>query len=134
VVSGGLVPGQWRARNGQSFAKYAPQLMEQAARIARFAADRVEEQIDSATLPQAVVTFGVMTDKVLALSGDPAMIIQHEHAHVVEHHIKPMTIEDYLREIEEREKREGRGVEVPELPSSGSEMHLLTDSAPDKKN
>ena len=44
--------------------------MEQAARIAKLAADRVEEQIDSATLPQAVVTMGVMTDKVLALSAD----------------------------------------------------------------
>src|SRR5207244_10967981 len=30
-------------------------LMEQAARIAKLAADRVEDQIDSATLPQAVV-------------------------------------------------------------------------------
>ena len=47
-------------------------LMEQAARIARLAADRVEDQIEGATLPQAVVAFGVMTDKVRALSGDPA--------------------------------------------------------------
>jgi len=60
-------------------------LMEQAARIARLAADRVEEQIDSATLPQAVVTMGVMTDKVLALSADPAIIIRHEHAHLHAH-------------------------------------------------
>jgi hypothetical protein len=44
--------------------------MVEAARIAKLTADRVEGQIDSATLPQAVVTFGVMTDKVLALSGD----------------------------------------------------------------
>ena len=109
-------------------------LMEQAARIARLAADRVEDQIDNATLPQAVVAFGVMTDKVLALSGDPAMVIQYEHAHVVEHHIKPMTALDYLREIEEREKRESGVVDAPELPSSGSGMHLLPDSAPDKKN
>ena len=45
-------------------------LMEQAARIAKLATDRVEDQIDTATLPQAVVTMGVMTDKVLALSAD----------------------------------------------------------------
>jgi hypothetical protein len=46
------------------------ELMVQAARIAKLAADRVEDQIDSATLPQAVVTFGVMTDKFQLLSGD----------------------------------------------------------------
>ncbi len=63
-------------------------LMEQAARIARLAADRVEDQIDSATLPQAVVAFGVMTDKVLALSGDPAIIVQHEHLHAHKHEHK----------------------------------------------
>jgi hypothetical protein len=105
-------------------------LMVQAARIARLAADRVEEQIDSATLPQAVVTFGVMTDKVLALSGDPTMIIQHEHAHVVENHIKPMKLEDYLRLAREREIR---GETINEPPSGGG-IHLLPDSADEKKN
>src|SRR5439155_16952216 len=68
-------------------------LMEQAARIARLAADRVEDQIDSATLPQAVVAFGVMTDKVLGLSADPALIIRHEHAHLhaSQHHFQAFT-------------------------------------------
>ena len=68
-------------------------LMEQAARIAKLAADRVEEQIDSATLPQAVVTMGVMTDKVLALSADPALIIRHEHQylHAHKHHFQAIT-------------------------------------------
>ena len=46
------------------------ELMTQAARIARRAADRVEDQIDDAPLPQAVVTFGVMTDKVVAPSNE----------------------------------------------------------------
>jgi hypothetical protein len=50
------------------------ELMVQAARIAKRAADRVEDEIDNAPLPQAVVTFGVMTDKILALSNDPARI------------------------------------------------------------
>ena len=68
-------------------------LMEQAARIAKLAADRVEDQIDSATLPQAVVAFGVMTDKVLGLSADPALIIRHEHAHLHahQHHFQAFT-------------------------------------------
>lgn len=102
-------------------------LMVQAARIARLAADRVEEQIDSATLPQAVVTFGVMTDKVLALSGDPAVLVRHEHedSGVVKHHLRPMRVEDYLKAIE--------GKAANPSPS-GSGIHLPPDSAPDKKN
>jgi hypothetical protein len=46
------------------------QLMVQAARIAKLAYDRVEDQIESAPLPQAVVTAGVFTDKFQLLSGD----------------------------------------------------------------
>src|SRR5262249_15185657 len=42
--------------------------------IAKLAADRVEDQIDTAPLPQAVVTFGVMTDKIDALSNDPLQL------------------------------------------------------------
>jgi hypothetical protein len=45
------------------------QLMVQAARIAKLAYDRVEDQIDSAPLPQAVITAGVFTDKFQLLSG-----------------------------------------------------------------
>jgi predicted Zn-ribbon and HTH transcriptional regulator len=47
-------------------------LMVQAARIAKLAYDRVEDQIDNAPLPQAVVTAGVFTDKFQLLSGDAA--------------------------------------------------------------
>ena len=46
------------------------ELMLQAARIAKHAADRVEDEIDNAPFPQAVVTFGVMTDKIVALSNE----------------------------------------------------------------
>src|SRR5262249_33836439 len=45
-------------------------LMIQAARIAKLVYDRVEDQIDTAPLPQAVVTAGVFTDKFQLLSGD----------------------------------------------------------------
>jgi hypothetical protein len=45
-------------------------LMVQAARIAKLAYDRVEDQIDTAPLPQAVVTAGVFTDKFQLLSSD----------------------------------------------------------------
>jgi hypothetical protein len=54
------------------------ELMMQAARIAKRAADRVEDEIDNAPLPQAVVTFGVMTDKIVALSNEtPQLHLLH---------------------------------------------------------
>jgi hypothetical protein len=51
-------------------------LMIQAARIAKRAYDRVEDQIDTAPLPQAVVTAGVFTDKFQLLSGDATARLQ----------------------------------------------------------
>jgi hypothetical protein len=58
-------------------------LMLQAARIAKLAADRVEDQIGTAPLQQSVVTFGVMTDKIIALSSDNTQAIQHLHLHAL---------------------------------------------------
>lgn len=58
-------------------------LMLQAARIAQLAADRVEDQIGDAPLQQPVVTFGVMTDKIIALSSDNTQAIQHLHLHAL---------------------------------------------------
>ena len=57
-------------REAVSIAARKEALMVQAARIAKLAYDRVEDQIDSAPLPQAVVTAGVFTDKLQLLSGD----------------------------------------------------------------
>src|SRR2546430_3808182 len=94
-------------------------LMEQAARIARLAADRVEDQIDSATLPQAVVTMGVMTDKVLALSADPALIIRHEHQylHAHSHHFQQFT-RDNIKQI------------LAQLPGNDPQSTLATPIVP----
>ena len=94
-------------------------LMEQAARIAKLAADRVEDQIDGATLPQAVVAFGVMTDKVTALSGDPAMIIQHEHQHLHarQHHFQAITRENWQQILDA-------------LPHDASQSSLATPIVP----
>ena len=57
------------------------ELMEQAARIAKRAYDRVEDQIDEAPLAQATVVAGVMTDKLLLLNSDPTIHIQHSIGH-----------------------------------------------------
>jgi hypothetical protein len=53
------------------------ELMAQAARIAKRAYDRVEDQIDEAPLAQATIVAGVMTDKLLLLNSDPTIHIQH---------------------------------------------------------
>jgi hypothetical protein len=50
-------------------------------RIANKAADRIEDQIDSANISQATITFGVATDKINLLSGDPTIHFQHSIEH-----------------------------------------------------
>jgi hypothetical protein len=62
-------------------------LMMQAARIAKRAYNRVEDEIDEAPLSQAVITAGVFTDKLLLLNNDPTIRIglQHEHRHLHRH-------------------------------------------------
>jgi hypothetical protein len=52
-------------------------LLTKAARIAEKAADRIEDQIDGANITQASVAFGVVTEKMLLLSGDPTIRIEH---------------------------------------------------------
>jgi len=98
-------------------------LMEQAARIARLAADRVEDQIDSATLPQAVVAFGVMTDKVRARADDPALIIRHEHQHLHAHahRFEPITrdrFDEIIARLEAQEQASQSTLSTPIAPFS----------------
>src|SRR4030095_11717249 len=57
-------------REAMSIAARKQELAVQAARIAKLAYDRVEDQIDTAPLPQAVVTAGVFTDKFQLLTAD----------------------------------------------------------------
>jgi hypothetical protein len=52
-------------------------LLRKAMRIANKAADRIEDQIDSANITQATVAFGVTADKINLLSGDPTIHVQH---------------------------------------------------------
>jgi hypothetical protein len=46
-------------------------LLAKALRIADKAADRIEDQIDSANITQATIAFGVATEKSLLLAGEP---------------------------------------------------------------
>jgi hypothetical protein len=47
-------------------------LLDKALRIANKAADRVDNQIDSANITQATVKFGVATEKMMLLLGEAA--------------------------------------------------------------
>jgi hypothetical protein len=102
-------------REAISIAARKEALMVQAARIAKLAYDRVEDQIDSAPLPQAVVTAGVFTDKLHLLSGQatPTINVTHKIDFVSE----LQKIKDELREKAEEMKRVyGRVIPPTELP------------------
>ena len=58
-----------------SIAERKQWLLAKALRTA--AADRIEDQIDGANITQAVVAFGVATDKAQLLSGDMTARIEH---------------------------------------------------------
>jgi hypothetical protein len=64
-----------------SIAERKQALLAKAMRIAHKAADRMEDQIDNASISQATVTFGVAADKINLL-GDPTIHIQHSIAHL----------------------------------------------------
>jgi hypothetical protein len=51
-----------------SIAERKQSLLRKALRIASKAADRIEDQIDKANITQSTVAFGVLTDKIQALS------------------------------------------------------------------
>jgi hypothetical protein len=64
-----------------SIAERKQALLAKAMRIAHKAADRIEDQIDSANIGQETVAFGVTVDKINLLSGDPTIHIQHSIQH-----------------------------------------------------
>ena len=82
----------------QTIAQRKEQLLDQALRISHKAALAVETDLPSATLMQAATIGGIYMDKAAALSGDPALIIRHEHlhAHAHEHRFTPITEDNYL--------------------------------------
>ncbi len=60
-----------------SIAERKQALLRKAMRITYEAADRIEDQIDSANITQATVAFGVTADKINLLNGDSTIHIQH---------------------------------------------------------
>jgi len=72
--------------------------------VAEMAVVRIKEELAEGTIHgrDLVPAYGVAIDKVQMLSGDPALVIRHEHAHVVEHHLKPLSYREYLAQIEDK--------------------------------
>src|SRR5437867_5149263 len=87
-------------RESREIAERKQELLDQSIRVAKRALDRVEDQLDDANLSQANFVYGTSTDKIALLSGDPALIIRHEHQHLHAraHHFQAITAENW-REI-----------------------------------
>src|SRR6266852_2280126 len=83
-------------RESRDIADRKQELLDQSLRIARRAANRIEDTLDTANLSQANFVYGTATDKIGQLSGDPALIIRHEHAHLHAHLFQPITADNYL--------------------------------------
>jgi hypothetical protein len=102
-------------------------LMVQAARIAKLAYDRVEDQIESAPLPQAVVTAGVFTDKFQLLSGDAAarafnLNVKMEPVNIVEHFERlHAAIQEKAAKVNQARKEENASITRQQLALPGGE-------------
>jgi len=94
-------------------------LMVQAARIAKRAYDRVEDQIDSAPLPQAVVTAGVFTDKLQLLSGDATARLQSFNLN-----IKPVDLVAEWNKFHEAIRARANAVRKEEKASMTAQLPL----------
>lgn len=58
------------------------ELLDQSLRIARRAANKIEEKLDGAPLNQLIPAYGVAIDKVAALSADPLTQANQQHIHL----------------------------------------------------
>jgi hypothetical protein len=96
-------------------------LMVQAARIAKLAYDRVEDQIDTAPLPQAVVTAGVFTDKLQLLSGDATARLENFNFNM-----KPVDIVAEFQKLHDAIREKAAKVEqAREEEKAGMTRHQL---------
>src|SRR6266536_1578698 len=87
-------------RESREIADRKQELLDSSIRIAQRAANIIEDQLDSANLSQANFIYGTSTDKIGQLSGDPALIIRHEHAHLHAHkHSFTAFTRDNIKEI-----------------------------------
>src|SRR5215471_3714477 len=107
-------------REAMSIAARKEALMIQAARIAKLAYDRVEDQIDSAPLHQAVVTAGVFTDKFQLLSGDVTARLENFNFNV-----KPVDIAGEFQKLHDAIRAKAKQTRAEEKASITSQQLAL---------
>ena len=101
------------------------------ANVAEISAERMEELAGQASLRDAGTTAGIATDKLLALSGDQALTIRHEHFHEI-------TKDDIVAFAIARSKRNQKPIDA-EIVTDASvggdarETHLLVEKTQSKK-
>jgi hypothetical protein len=109
-------------REAMSIAARKQELAVQAARIAKLAYDRVEDQIDTAPLPQAVVTAGVFTDKFQLLTADATPLqnfnVNIRRVDVAAHFQK---LHDAIRAKAEQARKEEASMTGQQLALTGGE-------------
>ena len=69
-------------RETRQIAERKQELLDQSLRIARRAANKIEEKLDGAPLNQLIPAFGVAIDKVAILSADPFTEANQQHLHL----------------------------------------------------
>lgn len=83
-------------RESRQIAERKQELLDQSLRIARRAANKIEEKLDGAPLNQLIPAFGVAIDKVASLSGDPLTQANQQHLHL---HLEPVDLIGQFNEI-----------------------------------
>ena len=76
-------------RESRQIAERKQELLDQSLRIARRAANEIEEKLDGAPLNQLIPAFGVAVDKVASLSADPLTQANQQHFHL---HLEPVDL------------------------------------------
>ncbi len=76
-------------RESRQIAERKQELLDQSLRIARRAANKIEEKLDGAPLNQLIPAFGVAIDKVASLSADPLTQANQQHVHL---HLQPVNL------------------------------------------
>jgi hypothetical protein len=69
-------------RESRQIAERKQELLEQSLRIARRAANRIEDNIDKLPVQSLIPAFGVAVDKVASLSADPLTQANQQHLHL----------------------------------------------------
>ena len=115
-----------REREAVAIAERKQRLMSVFGNVAEIAAERMEELAGQANLRDAGTTAGIATDKLLALSSEPALTIRHEHTH-------RLTDDDLLAFAIHRSKQIQAAQDQVIEGEIVQETHLLAENTQRKK-